>query len=78
MKKIFAWLLQSNHLRHLAGGYAIGVCSDSAYCGMYAGVIAASSLEFKDKSWGGEWDWIDWGLTVLGAALGSVTKLLIR
>lgn len=45
---------------------------------MYAGVIAASSLEFKDKSWGGEWDWIDWGLTVLGAALGSVTKLLIR
>lgn len=45
------------------------------YC---AGVIAASSLEFKDKNWGGEWDWIDWGLTVLGAALGSVTKLLIR
>lgn len=69
MKKIFAWLKQSNRLRHLAGGYAIGVCSDSAYCGIYAGVIAASSLEFKDKSW---------GLTVLGAALGSVTKLLIR
>lgn len=78
MRKIFIWLKQSNLLKHFAGGYVIGVCSDSTYCGMYAGVIAASSLEFKDKSLGGEWDWIDWGLTVLGAALGSVTKLLIR
>lgn len=78
MRKIFIWLKQSNHLKHFAGGYVIGVCSDSTYCGMYAGVIAASSLEFKDKSLGGQWDWIDWGLTVLGAALGSVTKLLIR
>ena len=48
---MFEWLKQSNRLRHLAGGYAIGMCSDSAYCGIYAGVIAASSLEFKDKSW---------------------------
>lgn len=78
MRKIFIWLKQSKLLKHFAGGYVIGVCSDSTYCGMYAGVIAASSLEFKDKSLGGEWDWIDWGLTVLGAALGSVTKLLIR
>ena len=78
MKNIFQWLKHSNRLIHLACGYAIGVCSDSAYCGIYAGFIAASSLEFKDKSWGGEWDWIDWGLTVLGAALCSVTKLLIR
>lgn len=78
MRKIFIWLKQSNRLKHFAGGYVIGVCSDSTYCSMYAGVIAASSLEFKDKSLGGEWDWIDWGLTVLGAALGSVTKLLIR
>lgn len=78
MRKIFIWLKQSNRLKHFAGGYVIGVCSDSTYCGLYAGVIAASSQEFKDKSLGGEWDWIDWGLTVLGAALGSVTKLLIR
>lgn len=78
MRKIFIWLKQSNRLKHFVGGYVLGVCSDSTYCGMYAGVIAASLLEFKNKSLGGEWDWIDWGLTVLGAALGSVTKLLIR
>ena len=78
MRKIFIWLKQSNRLKHFVGGYVLGECSDSTYCGIYAGFIAASSLEFKDKSWGGEWDWIDWGLTVLGAALCSVTKLLIR
>ena len=77
MKKIFAWLKQSNRLRHLAGGYAIGVCSDSAYCGMYAGVIAASSLEFKDKSWGGEWDWIDWVCTVLGGIIAMSLWLIV-
>ena len=59
MRKIFIWLKQSNRLKHFAGGYVIGVCSDSTYCGLYAGVIAASSLEFKDKSLGGEWDWIN-------------------
>ena len=76
MKKIFAWLKQSNRLKHLAGGYAIGGCADSAYC--YSAIVAASCFELKDKLHGCQWDWIDWGLTVLGAALGSVTKLLIR
>ena len=78
MKKIWKWLGESNRLKHLLGGVAIGFAGDSIYCSAYVGVGVASALEYKDRAHGGKWDWIDWGLTVLGAALCSVTKLLIR
>nr|DAI43735.1 MAG TPA: putative periplasmic lipoprotein [Caudoviricetes sp.] len=37
---------------------------------MYAGVLTAGALEYKDKAYGSKWDWIDFGLTVAGAILG--------
>lgn len=77
MKKIIKWIMQSNRWKHLAGGYFIGVCSDTNYCAFYASVIAGLCLEYKDKSHGGKWDWIDLGLTVGGAFIGSFTRIII-
>lgn len=77
MKKLIAWFKESNRWKHLAGGFAIGLCASSLYCAAYASVIAGACLEYKDKAWGGKWDWIDFGLTVLVAAIGYVPHLII-
>lgn len=37
----------------------------------------ASGMEFKDKKWGGKWDWSDWTCTMLGGAAGQVIQLYI-
>lgn len=75
MKKIIDWFKQSNRYKHLLGGVAIGLFANSAYCAAYAGIGVASALELKDKLWGGKWDWIDWGLTVGGVAIGYAIRL---
>ena len=37
----------------------------------------ATALEFKDKAWGGTWDWKDWTCTMLGGAVGQVVQVII-
>lgn len=37
----------------------------------------ASGMEFKDKKWGGKWDWSDWTCTMLGGVAGQVIQLYI-
>lgn len=75
--KITDWLKQSNRWKHVLGGFVIGIIPAGWFAGLYGGVIAASALEFKDRMWGGKWDWIDWALTVAGAAAGCGIRLLI-
>jgi hypothetical protein len=74
---IIRWIKESNRWKHLVYGYAIGLGADDAYCAAYTGVGIASALEFKDRAWGGSWDWADWALTVAGVAAGYATRLLI-
>lgn len=74
MKKIWDWLKQSNRYKHLVGGMAIGLMADDWYCAGLAGVGIASALEYKDKAHGGVWDWIDWGLTLIGVLVGYGVK----
>ena len=71
------WLGQSNRWKHLAGGFLLGFLPDGYVTGLYGGVVAASALEFKDRSYGGKWDWVDWGLTVGGAAIGCLCRYLL-
>lgn len=70
MKKIIDWFKESNRWKHALGGFIIGIISNGWYCAALSGIGIASALEFKDKAWGGKWDWIDWGLTVAGTAIG--------
>jgi hypothetical protein len=72
MKKIIKWLNTSNRGKHLLGGIAVGFLSKTVYTALYAGLGVASALEFKDKLWGGKWDWIDWIMTVVGVIIGQM------
>lgn len=37
----------------------------------------ATALEFKDKQWGGKWDWQDWLCTMIGGAVGQMIQIFI-
>lgn len=77
MKKMIAWLRESNRWKHLVGGCMIGLASDDVWCATLAGVGISSALEYKDKAWGGKWDWVDWSLTVAGVIVGYGLKWMI-
>ena len=77
MKRIIEWILASNRLNHLSGGYVVGLGADDWYCAEYVGFGVAGALEFKDYQWGGKPDWIDFVLTVAGVNLGYLTRTLI-
>ena len=70
MKKILEWLKDSHRWLHLLIGLLIGFGATSIYCAAYAGVGVAVTSELKDKLWGGLWDWVDFGLTIAGVAIG--------
>lgn len=45
MKKIIAFLQNSNHYKHLIGGFIVSWLTASPYAGIYAAVVAATCLE---------------------------------
>lgn len=77
MEKVIAWLSKSNRVKHIIGGYGIGIFADDDYCAAYAGIGVAAALELKDKLWGGKWDWVDFALTVTGVVLGRITRIAV-
>ena len=77
INKVIEWFKTSNRWKHLVGGILIGLGANSIYCAAYAGIGIASALEFKDKLWGGKWDWIDWLLTIIGVAIGYSIRFLV-
>ena len=66
------WILESNRDKHLLYAIPIGLVF-TILCVL--GV--ASGLEFKDKQWGGKWDWLDWLATMIGGLIGQLAQLLI-
>lgn len=74
---VIKWIKESNRWKHLAGGVAIGLGAEDVYCAAYAGVGVAAAMELKDRQWGGQWDWIDFGLTVAGVAVGYGIRCII-
>ncbi len=77
MKNVIKWFAKSNRWKHLAGGMLIGIFADGDYCAAYAGIGVASALEMKDWQWCGQWDWIDWSLTVGGVFAGRLIRIAI-
>lgn len=72
MRKFLDWLKKSNRWKHLVCGILIGICALDWFTALYSGILTAGALEFKDKAYGNKWDWIDFGLTVAGSALGRL------
>ena len=77
MKKIITFLKTSNRYKHLVGGLMVGLLGFTPWTAIYATVVAACCLELKDALRGGLWDWIDWGLTVVGGIMSALFWILI-
>lgn len=66
------WITESNRDKHLL--YAI----PSAFIGtiLFAAGLAVG-MEFKDKQWGGKFDWLDLIATLIGGIIGQILQILI-
>lgn len=77
--KDMTWLTESHRWQHLVGGILIGLLSlGDVLAAALSGIGMASALEFKDRSWGGRWDWLDWSCTTAGAAIGFGISFTIK
>lgn len=72
MKKLWSWISESNRFKHLLYAIPIGLVF-TILCVL--GV--ASGMEFKDRQWGGKWDWLDWKATMLGGVIGQALQIII-
>lgn len=77
MKNIIQFFKDSNHYKHLIGGFILGLLSNSIYCAILTGSSVAAALEYKDKLWGGKFDWIDLIITLIGTGLGYLIHFYI-
>lgn len=77
MKKLINWFKESNRGKHLGLGFLVGLGADDWYCAGYVGAGVSGALEFKDKLWGGKWDWIDFTLTYVGVMSGYCLRWCI-
>lgn len=66
------WLCESNRWKHLVGGFVLGVLL-TVLCALGC----AGGMEYKDKAWGGSWDWADFCCTVVGGMIGQALQILI-
>ena len=72
MTMMLSWMFESNRPKHFLYSVPIGFIF-TILCVL--GV--ASGMEFKDKQWGGKWDWLDWTATMLGGLVGQALQVLL-
>ena len=66
------WFLESNRWKHFLYAVPVGfVFTILCVLGL------ATGMEFKDKLYGGEYDLIDWSLTMLGGTVGQAMQLFV-
>lgn len=70
--RLINWFKQSNRWKHLLYGFLVAIIAGLAFI-----LGCAAGMEFKDRAWGGKWDWIDFGLTVAGGLAGLALRLTI-
>ena len=66
------WLLKSNRQKHFLYAIPIGFILT-----ILCVIGIASGLEFKDKQYGGKWDWLDWLATILGGVVGQALQTFL-
>ena len=66
------WLTESNRQKHFLYAIPIGFLF-TILCVL--GV--ASGLEFKDKQYGNQWDWLDWSATMLEGLVGQLLQIIV-
>ena len=66
------WLTESNRQKHFLYAIPIGFLFT-----ILCVLGTASGLEFKDKQYGNQWDWLDWSATMLGGLIGQLLQIII-
>ena len=66
------WLKESNRDKHLLYAIPIGLVFT-----ILAVLGCAFGMEFKDKQWGGKFDWLDLSATLIGGLIGQVLQILL-
>ena len=66
------WLKESNRTKHLLYVIPIGFVFT-----ILAVLGCAFGMEFKDKQWGGKFDWLDIAATMIGGAIGQLLQVIL-
>lgn len=77
-KKIKEFFSKSNRYKHLCGGVVVGLIITSGFDAILGTTAVAMALEYKDKAYGGKWDWIDIACTCIGGVIGSIVRQCIN
>lgn len=66
------WLKESNRIKHLILGIP------TALIGTILFTLGLSlGMEFKDKEYGNNFDWLDVSATLIGGAIGQILQIII-
>lgn len=63
------WFKESNRDKHFLYAIPCGLIGTELFV---AGI--ATGMEFKDKSYGNKWDWVDWLMTMAGGLIGQAIQ----
>lgn len=66
------WLKESNRQKHLLYAIPIGLVFT-----ILAVLGCAFGMEFKDKQYGGKFDWLDIAATMIGGAIGQLIQIVV-
>ncbi len=67
-----SWISESNRSKHLLYSIPIGITLT-----LLAVIGCAFGMEFKDKQWGGKFDWLDILATLAGGCIGQLIQIII-
>lgn len=87
--KLLGWLKDSNRPKHILCGLLVydammALCLPigvdpvpSSVISLTATLITAAAVDYKDKLWGGKFDWLDVAATVLLPTLVMITTIIL-
>lgn len=65
-----SWINESNRMKHLLYAIPEGILFTILFV---AGL--AAGMEFKDRAYGGKWDWLDIAATLIGGLIGQTIQI---
>ena len=65
-----SWINESNRIKHLLYAIPAGALLTILFA---AGLVVG--MEFKDRAYGGKWDWLDIAATLIGGFIGQVIQI---
>lgn len=66
------WLKESNRQKNLLYAIPLGFVFT-----ILAVLGCAFGMEFKDKQYGGKFDWLDIAATMIGGAIGQILQIIL-